>query len=236
MYYGWRGKIGLIFPATGNAPEHEFHQYEPDGVCTLTHRVLFERVTRDGLEALGGRVIEASKLLATAQPDIIVFACTTGSLIKGFGYDRELIKRIEDAAGCKAITTSTAVIQALTALDSKRLVISTPYSDAVNAAEKKFLEDSGFEVLRIKGLGYTDPLMMPRTSIAQMYQLNKDVHDPAADTLFVSCTGLGIIDAVPMFERDSRLKVITSNQVSLWAALRALSINDDLGLGQLFKL
>ncbi|NLI21099.1 MAG: maleate cis-trans isomerase [Clostridiales bacterium] len=236
MYYGWRGKIGLIFPATGTAPEHEFHRYAPDGIAVLTHRVLFERVTQEGLEALGDRVIEASKLLATAQPDLIVFACTTGSLIKGFGYDGQLIRRMEDAAGCKAITTSTAVIQALTALGSKRLVLSTPYSDAVNAAEKKFLEDSGFEVLKIKGLGYTDPLLMPRTTIGQMYKLNQEVLDPAADTLFVSCTGLGIMDAVPMFERDSRLKVVTSNQASLWAALRALSVNDDLGLGRLFQL
>ncbi len=27
MYYGWRGKVGLVFPHTGSAPEHEYHKY-----------------------------------------------------------------------------------------------------------------------------------------------------------------------------------------------------------------
>ena len=56
-----------------------------------------------------------------------------------------------------------------------------------------------------------------------------------ADTLFESCTGLGIIDAVPMYESDSGLLTVTSNQASIWAALRAIGIREDLGLGKLFK-
>lgn len=235
MYYGWRGKIGLIFPATGAAPELEFNKYRPEGVAIYTQRVLFEEVTPEGLEALGDRVIEAAKLLAWAEPDVIIFCCTTGSMIKGFGYDQELIARMEKATGIKALTTTTAVVQALQALDAKKVVVSTPYSDVVNAAEKKFLEDSGFEVLKIKGLGYTDPKLMPKTTIDQMYRLNREVMDPAADTLFVSCTGLGIIDGIPLYESDSGLQTITSVQASMWACLRALGIKDDLGLGKLFS-
>lgn len=235
MYYGWRGKIGVIFPAPGAAPELEFNKYRPDGVAIFTQRVLFDEVTPAGLEALADRVIEAAKLLKWAEPDLIIFCCTTGSMIKGLGYDQELIHRMEEATGIKSLTTTTAVVQALHALGSKRLVVSTPYSDTVNAAEKKFLEDSGFDVLNIRGLGYTDPRMMPRTTIDQMYRLNKEVMSEEADTLFVSCTGLGIIDAVPMYESDSGLLTITSNQVSIWAALRAIGIREDLGLGKLFK-
>ena len=235
MYYGWRGKIGVIFPAPGAAPELEFNNYRPDGVAIFTQRVLFEEVTPAGLEALADRVIEAAKLLKWAEPDLLIFCCTTGSMIKGLGYDQELIHRMEEATGIKSLTTTTAVVQALHALGSKRLVVSTPYSDTVNAAEKKFLEDSGFDVLNIRGLGYTDPKMMPRTTIDQMYRLNKEVMSEEADTLFVSCTGLGIIDAVPMYESDSGLLTVTSNQASIWAALRAIGIREDLGLGKLFK-
>lgn len=235
MYYGWRGKIGLIFPAPGAAPEFEFNKYAPEGVAIFTTRVLFEAVTPEGLKAMGDRVVEAAKLLSWAECDVIVFCCTTGSLIGGLGYDQELIRRMEEASGAKCLTTTTAVIQALHALGSKKLVVSTPYSDVVNAEEKKFLEDSGFEVLKIKGLGYTDPKLMPKATIDMMYRLNREVMDPEADTLFVSCTGLGILDGVPMYESDSGLKTISSNQTSIWAALRMLGIKDDLGLGQLFK-
>lgn len=236
MYYGWRAKIGLIIPVPGAAPEREFNKYAPEGVSILTQRILFEKVDHDGLAALGDRVVEAAKLVSTGKPDLLVFGCTTGSLIKGVGYDQELIRRMEDATGIPAVTTSTAVLAALRALGAKRVVVSTPYSDEVNETEKKFLENNGFEVLCIKGLGYTDPIRMPRTTFDQMYHLTGEVLDSRADVIFVSCTGLGIVDGVSMLERDFQLPVITSNQTSLWYALRSLSIHDPLPLGRLFTL
>ena len=236
MYYGWRAKVGLIHPATGIAPSYDFHRYLPEGVAICEQRILFEEVSPEGLKAMGDRVEEAAKMLSWTDPDILVFCCTTGSLIGGKGYDQELIRRMEDASGTKAITTSTAVLQALHALNSQKLVVSTPYSDIVNDYEKKFLEDNGFEVLKIKGLNLTNPRDMPRTTINTMYHLNKEVMHPDADTLFVSCTGLGIVDGVPMFERDSKLKLVNSMQATIWATYRAIGIQDEFDLGQLFKL
>jgi maleate isomerase len=236
MYYGWRKKIGLIFPATGTATEVEFHRYAPPGVAVMTQRVLFEKVDPQGLAEMGDRTEEAARILATGKPDIIVFACTTGSLIKGLGYDQELVNRLEKASGVKAITTSTALIKALEKTGSRKIIVPTPYSEEVNQIEKKFLEDSGFKVLAIKGLSYTDPAMMPKVTIDQMYRLTGEIFDPAADTIFISCTGLGIFDLIEMAEADFQRPVLTSNQVTLWAALRALGIHDRLPLGKLFGL
>lgn len=235
MYYGWRGKIGLVFPQTGSAPEHEYHKYLPEGVDLFTTRILFEKVDPEGLVEMGNRVAKGARLIATAGLDLIIFPCTTGSLIKGYGYDMELTRQIEEASGVKALTTTTAVIRALKAVGAKKIIVTTPYSEEVNAIEKKFLEDSGFEVLSIRGLGFTDPLLMPKVTIDQMYRLTKETDLPEADAVFVSCTGLGIIDGIPMMEQDLGKPVITSNQSTWWAALRELSIKDDLGLGQLFK-
>ena len=237
MYYGWRGKVGLVFPNTGSAPEHEYHKYLPEGVTISTTRVLFEKVDEKGLVEMGDRVAGGAELLGKAGQDIIVFPCTTGSLIKGYGYDLELCERIKKAGNVKkAMTTSTALIRALKAVGAKKLVFTTPYSPQVDAVEKKFLEDNGFEVLTIKGLGYTDPLCMPKVTPDMMYNLTKEVLCDEADTIFVSCTGLGIIDAIPMMERDFGKPVITSNQATWWATLRELGIKDDLGLGKLFQL
>ena len=236
MYYGWRGKVGLVFPHTGSAPEHEYHKYLPEGVTINTTRILFERVDPDGLYEMSQRVVDGAALLGKAGQDIIVFPCTTGSLIKGYGYDLELCEQIKAASGVKkAMTTSTALVRALKAVGAKKLVVTTPYSEEVDQVEKKFLEDNGFEVLDIKGLGYKDPLLMPRVTPDMMYNLTKQVDVPEADTVFVSCTWLGIMDVVPMMEQDFGKTVITSNQATWWATLRELGIRDDLGLGKLFK-
>ena len=150
MYYGWRGKIGLISPATSPSIENDFNRFAPEGVATLTTRILLESVDEKGLGAMEERVTEAAKVLATAKPDLIVFGCTSGSLIKGHGYDQKLIHQMEEVSGVPCITTTTAVTAALEEMNAKKVAISTPYCDAVNEIEKKFLEDSGYEVTEIQ--------------------------------------------------------------------------------------
>jgi len=234
MYYGWRARIGLVCPNTGFS--YEYHKYAPEGVVYALASILFERVTPEGLAEMGDRVVEGAKLVVGADLDLIVFPCTTGSLIKGIGYDLELIDRIEQATGIQALTTTTAVITALKAVHAKRIVVATPYSSQVNEIEKKFLEDSGFEVLRIKGLGYEDPRCMGRVTFDQMYHLIKEIDVPEADSVFISCTGICVMDGISIIERDFSKPIITSNQATIWNILRTLSIREDLGLGKLFTL
>ena len=93
MYYGWRAKLGVITPANGTSMEMEFHEYVPDGVAVMTQRILFEKVDKEGLSALAGRSVEAAQILSSAKPDILLFGCTTGSLIQGLGWRKRRISR-----------------------------------------------------------------------------------------------------------------------------------------------
>lgn len=237
MYYGWRGKVGLVFPHTGSAPEHEYHKYLPEGVTINTTRIRFEKVDPKGLTEMSQRVAEGAALLGKAGQDIIVFPCTTGSLIKGYGYDLELCEQIKAASGVKkAMTTSTAIVRAMKAVGAKKLVVTTPYSAEVDQVEKKFLEDSGFEVLDIRGLGVTDPKAIPRVQIDELYHLTMSMDCSQADAVFISCTGLCFLDYVPELEEELGMPLVTSIQATMWKALRAIGRKDDLGLGGLFKL
>ena len=237
MVHGWRGKIGLVFPAPGMAPEVEFHKKVPEGVAVLTTRVPFEEVTIEGLIKMGSYVDEASSLLAQAKPDVIVFACTTGSLAKGVGYDKEIIDRIEQRTGIPATTTTTAVVDALNSLKVKRIAITTPYSDEVNQAEKAFLENSDFEVTSVKGLGFVEPLKMPDVRYEEIYRLVKDNFTEDAEAVFISCTGISVLEIIEPLEEDLRRPVVTSIQASLWAALRKIEVETRIdGLGKLFEI
>jgi len=170
---GWRGRIGLIFPAPGGAPDFEYHERVPEGVGIFIARLPFEACTVDGLSIMGTFVEDAAALVAQAKVDLILFACTTGSLVKGPGYDKQLIARIEKRTGIPALTTSTAVVDAMNALKMKKIAVATPYSDEVNEAETRFLEGSGFKVSAIRGLGNTDPLAMGKVRHERMYRLSR---------------------------------------------------------------
>lgn len=234
---GWRGKIGLIFPATGGAPDFEYHERVPEGVGVFIGRLPFEACTVDGLSRMGDFVEEAAALVAQAKVDLILFACTTGSLVKGPGYDKQLIARIEKRTGVPALTTSTAVVEAMNALHMKRIAVATPYADEVNEAEKRFLEGSGFEVSVIRGLGNVEPTAMGAVRYEVMYRLAREVYSDDVDGLFISCTGISVLDIIDKLENDLGKPVVTSNQASLWAALKRLSIDTRLqGMGRLFDL
>ncbi len=233
--YSWRGKIGIITPAGGAATEHEFHRVVPDGVAVLTTRMPFRGPTVEELLRLSGYAEDAAVLLAQSRPDLIVFSCTAGSFVKGLGHDKEIIKLIENRVHIPAITTSTAVIEALNALKVKKIAVGMPYPDDVVERGKAFLEDSGFTVTCIKGLGLLSKIgSIPDTRICK---LAREVFSEEAEALFISCTGLGIITLVQQLEEEFKLPVITSNQATIWVALKRLRITNKIeGYGRLFDV
>jgi len=234
--YGWRARIGLIYPAPGITGEIEFHQMAPEGVAVCTTRIPLEQTTPESLIKMADYIEEASVLLSQAKVDVIAFGCTSGSLIKGAGYDKEIIGKIENLVHIPAITTATSVIEGLKAMRMEKIVVVTPYSDEVNQKEKLFLESHSFKVQDIRGLGILNPVEMANVEPGVIYKLAKGMISDTADGVFISCTGLGIINIIEMLECDIRKPVITSNQATMWAALRRAKVRGKIrGYGQLLQ-
>ena len=61
----------------------------------------------------------AARRLAEQGAQEILFACTSGSLINGVGWDRVMAERIERASGVPGTSTTTAVLTAFRALDAR---------------------------------------------------------------------------------------------------------------------
>ena len=235
MIYGWRGIIGVMHPAPGLSMETEFHQIAPEGVAIVTTRMPFPESTPETLIDLANYVDEAASLLAQARSNLIVFFCTAGSFIKGIGYDKEIMNKIESRVGIPALTTSTAVVDSLKALNVKKIAVATPYIEETNKRERAFLEDSGFEVTGIKGLGIK--IKIGFVEHEEIHDLVKDVYTEDADAIFISCTGFCVLGMIEALEKEFNKPVITSNQATFWAALRKLNIKDPIeGYGRLFLM
>ena len=234
---GWRARIGLISPS-GDDVEYDFNNYAPEGVSFCTTRAAFPGPTPEGLIILSDQLERAAGVWKGKAPlDVILFGCTSGSCIKGFGFDKECIERIERASGFPGLTTSTAVLEAYEALGLKKTVVMTPYPDATNEAEKKFMEDNGLEVLSIAGFGFNRVGPYSYADKQFLYRNAKKLNMEGAEVFFLSCMGLDTLGIVEVLEEDLGIPVITSRQASLWACLRHACINDPLpGLGKLGTL
>ena len=234
--YGWRAKIGLITPMSENA-EHAFHLYAPEGVSFASMKINFPGPTPEGLTILTDQLEETAAKYKGMPYQLVVFGCTSGSCIKGYGFDKECIERIERASGCPGLTTSTAVLEAFEALGLKKTVVMTPYPEDTNQAEKKFLEDNGIEVTSITGIGFNKVGEFGHASKRHLYRNAMKLDTTSAEVFFLSCMGLGTMELIPALEDDLGMPVITSHQASLWACLRHSGVNDKLpNLGKLFTI
>jgi maleate isomerase len=234
--YGWRGKIGVIIPSLNCTMEPELNKMVPIGVAIFATRLLLERGVPDQLERMAADTEKAADLLKTADVNGILYGCTSGSLIKGVGWDLEIIRRIEDRTGIPTMTTSTAVIEAFKELKVKSAAVATPYIDSVNKIEKDFFEAHGVKVLNIEGLGYTKGEEIHKESSETAYIFAKKVNRKGADCLFISCTDFASVEALSLLERDLEKPVMSSNTVSLWAILKKMGIKGQIdGYGEILR-
>ncbi len=232
--YGWRGRLGLIVPSSKTTMEEEFRAWLPEGISLHVSRIRLRKVNVEELKSMKEGIERASALLSDAGVDLIVYGCTTGSLVGGRGYDEEIRKRIEEVTGIRAVATATAVIDALRELGARKVAVVTPYIEEVNEKERRFLEDNGFEVTSMKGLGIENNLEIGRQPPEVAYRLARETDLNGADALFISCTNFRTFEVIDPLELDLGIPVISSNSATLWAALRALNVRDDiLGLGEL---
>ena len=158
-----------------------------------------------------------------------------------FGWDQECIRQIERASGKPGLTTSTAVLEALRALGTKKVAVLTPYPQATNDAEKKFLEDNGFEVTNIVGMDVSyircNGRKMEACDEYFLYRNSLKMDLMGADTFFLSCMGLSTMEIVDELETALGVPVVTSHQATLWSALRHCRVGAVVPkMGKLFTL
>jgi len=240
MGYGWRGRIGLVIPSTNTTMESEFWKLAPNGVSIHVNRMFLPAPTNarweEALQEMEKHTNRAVKELCTADVDIIVFGCTAGSFHQGQESERELTRKIEEAAKLPVITTSRAVVDALRCVGAQRIVFTTPYDPDLTQKEKDFLEANGFTVLGMDYLNCVDNVKVGWMTPQVPYEQVKRVFVSGADAIFVSCTNVRSVEIIKTLESDFGRPVVTSTQASMWAALRKLGIGEKMsGHGTLLE-
>jgi maleate isomerase len=229
-------RVGLLVPSSNTTVEPEFYRALPPGVTLHVARLFLASITPDSILDMVRDLECQSRNLASAGVDVIVLGATAPSFIKGLGYDREIIKRIEDATGKRATTTSTALIEALRYLGVSRVVLGSAYDDLVNAIARNFLVANGVEVLAARGLGLVDNLAVGRLDASSAYDLARKIDRPDAEAIVLACTNWKTMDTIERLERELGKPVVSTVQVSVWAALRAIGrIEGVPGFGRLLR-
>jgi len=229
-------RIGLLVPSSNTTVEPEFYRALPREVTLHTARLFLTQITPDSILGMVADLERQSRLLASAEVDVIVLGATAPSFLRGLGYDRELIAKVAAATGRPATTTSTALIEALAHLGVKRVALGSAYDDKVNGIARAFIEASGVQVVNAAGLGLVDNLVVGRLGPDTAYELGCKVDRPDAEAIVLACTNWQTMDALERLEAAVGKPVISTTQVSIWAALRMLGWSRAVeGYGRLLR-
>ena len=214
---------GVIVPYD-MALDSEMWRWAPEGVSLLFTRTPYAAmpVTVEMAELVGDEAaVEQCTLdLLTARPAAYAYACTSGSFVNGLKGERRLVETMRSAGEAEAVTTSGALLAALTRLGVRRVATATPYDAQVTERLTTFLEEADVDVVSSAHLGLTQEIWM--VPYEQTLQLVRDADSADAEAIFVSCTNLATYDVIAPLEAELGKPVITANQVTMWAMLEAL--------------
>ena len=263
-------RIGALVPATNPVVEPDFYRVvppeitvhfermwngtwgsQPEPAVDTGHRLSMSSGEANEIDwALFGfdvnkmndDVARGASSLSNIGPDVLVYACTSGTWHKGYmAFDQRMAETMQEASGVPSITAVTSCIAALRHMGSRKLSIAGPYRNYhLRNRLKPLMEEAGFEVLSADGEPWMQDSMNPREIDADPPQAIIDfvptVAHADADTVFLPGTAWRALDAAEELEQRLGKTVITVNQASIWLALKRLGWTEPIpGFGSLLR-
>jgi len=233
--YGSRARLGMIMPSGNQAAEPQFQAMLPAGVSLHTTRLKLTGSSEADLLAMTERVEDAAELIADSRPNLVLFHCTAVSTFSA-ELEASILARVRKASGLRATATSEAITAALRALGAKKIVMLSPYEDAINRREEAFFRAAGFDIIGNAGLAKPDANAMMAVTPEEWRAFGLANRDERADAYLLSCTTVRSTDVAEELEGLLGRPVVTSNTAAVWHCLRTLGVADAVpGFGRLLS-
>ncbi len=219
-------RVGLLVPSSNMTMEMDFHRELPEEIEIATSRMFLPETTKTAEMVMIEKWLHRANLdLSTVKPDITVFGCTSGGALFGQDHDREIMRQIERETGSEAISILSALSEEFALIGAKKLAVITPYVQNLTDAVGASLGEDGYEILAIGGMGITDNLEIGGQEAKNIISfIDKTVNSTTlkeADCLFISCTNLPAVRALPEIRnRFPGVPIMTSNLAVLNAVRR----------------
>jgi maleate isomerase len=213
---------GVIVPYDF-ALDREIWRWVPDDVSLLVTRTAFHPMSSSvemaELISTDETLHSSTANLLAAEPAVVVYLCASGSFVRGVVGEQAMREQMLAAGAPRAVTTSSALLEALEHLNLSRIAVATPYVPSLTARLHMFLDEAGVEVLSGRELGLGERIW--RVTGPTVHDLAVASDHPDAEAVFISCTNLATYDVIAPLEATLGKPVLTANQVSMWAAMRA---------------
>lgn len=210
--------LGLIVLQTDETIEGDFRRlFSGDPAPIYVSRITSDpQVTTKTLTRMKHALPAAADLLPKARPFRVVgYACTSASSVIGSEKVEELVKQ---ACDVQTVTNPlrAAVAQARE-LGASRFALLSPYVEQVNTALRAAFADQGVLMDVFGTFGISAESKVVRISTQSIVDAAVRLgSDRAVEAVFLSCTNLRTLDAIPQIHEQIDKPVLSSNQALAW--------------------
>jgi arylmalonate decarboxylase len=217
--------LGMIFPPANYPVPPEANRMYPSGIRFLAIGVGLPSMTPAGYDSVIDKLVPSALQLAKDGANAISIMGTSLTFYKGAAFNQQLQDSIKKATGLPVTTMSNGIVEGLRAAGAKRVAVATAYTDEVTDRLKVFLHESGFEVVKAKGLGIL--LNVPQSAQDGLLDFSAGVKEsaPNADSLLISCGALKTLDIIVPLEKRCSVPVVSSQPHGLWNGVKLLGLS-----------
>jgi maleate cis-trans isomerase len=243
--YGWRARVGLITPSPGHENNaYEFYLIAPQGVtvCMTSLRVM--GLTQEQYSGALGRMEAAVAEMVSRKVDAMVQAGVPLTVTQGWDFHNELTAQVAKLTNIPFATDIGACIEAMQFLGMQRVVMITPFDDAMHDKLARYVSSAGIKVLAARSIRppaaeeisrhydvSTVPLSVPYQAAKALFRAT-----PSADGIWITGALMPSVAAIQPLEQDLDVPVVTSMQAMAWAGLRLAGVKAEVnGYGRLFQ-
>ena len=241
---GYRKLFGVIGPSTNTVVQPDFEAMRVPGVTNHYSRIfvtdpvaLSDADFMAGTKAISDNTLEAVRSVMTCKPDYLVMGMSAVTFYDGVAGGENFRRRVVDVAGIDVSIGSASLVAALNAYGGiRRVSFVSPYYPVANAEVRRYLQESGFEVVRDVPLEcrcWTDIAKVPPDRLVEVLA---HLDGPDVDALIQVGTNLSMVGLAAETEAQLGKPVIAINTATYWHALRANGIDDKVpGKGRLLS-
>lgn len=176
-----------------------------------------DRISPESLAAMGPRLTEAAACLPPGPYESVAYLCTSAAMILG---PETVAARVEAACpGARVTDPMTAALACCRARGIGRIGLVTPYVTAVTEGIAQAFEAGGVAVSATASFFVESDARVARISAAALLEAARGVA-AGAEAVFLSCTALRTVAAIPALEAALARPVLSSNQATAWHLAR----------------
>jgi len=240
---GWRRKFAVLVPSTNTVVQPEFDAMRPEGVTNHISRIRIPNMPlasdadfRLLVERIAAAQIEAVDSALSCEPDHVVLGISVETFWGGLAASRTLKRELEEHTGLEVTMGAQACDAAFARLGVRRLAVLTPYFPVGDRNVRAFFEESGYTVVRIRGLQCGSPVLIAHVPQETLRAAVGELDGDDVDAVIQVGTNLAMARLAAQMEAERARPVLAINACIYWHALRTNGIADRIaGWGSLLQ-